>query len=60
MAKLTLDDGKREKMLSELSDIVTNDVALIPTRGPHRGPERTFQFTTRADQYTLAMNAKTV
>ncbi|CAH2399949.1 hypothetical protein [Mesorhizobium ventifaucium] len=23
-------------------------------------PERTFQFTTRADQYTLNMNAKTV
>ncbi|WP_280944148.1 hypothetical protein [Mesorhizobium sp. WSM2561] len=42
MAKRTLDDAKRE--LSELSEIVFNDVALIPMR---------------ADQYTLAMKAKT-
>lgn len=30
VAKRMLDDAKREKMLSELSGIVFNDVALIP------------------------------
>jgi hypothetical protein len=44
VAKRTLDDAKRE--LSELSEIVFNDVALIPMRyevlGPRLGPGRTF------------------
>ncbi|RWM23912.1 MAG: ABC transporter substrate-binding protein [Mesorhizobium sp.] len=62
VAKRTLDDAKREKMLSELSEIVFNDVALIPMH--HEvlvvAARKDLQFTTRADQYTLAMNAKTV
>ncbi|MER8438612.1 hypothetical protein NKH36_23105 [Mesorhizobium sp. M1312] len=60
--KRTLDDAKREKMLSKLSEIVFNDVALIPM---HRevlvvAARKDLQFTTRTDQYTLAINAKTV
>lgn len=62
VAKRTLDDAKREKMLSELSEIVFNDVAVIPMH--HEvlvvAARKDLQFTTRADQYTLAMNAKTV
>lgn len=59
--KRTLDDAKREKMLSELSEIVFNDVALTPM---HRevlvvAARNDLQFTTRAEQYTLAANAKT-
>ncbi|MER8816392.1 ABC transporter substrate-binding protein [Mesorhizobium sp. M0965] len=61
VAKRTLDDAKREKMLSEISDIVFNDVALIPMH--HEvlvvAARKDIQFMTRADQYTLAMNAKT-
>ncbi len=38
VAKRTLDDAKREKMLSELSEIVFNDVALIPMRYEVLGP----------------------
>ncbi|SJM29251.1 hypothetical protein BQ8482_111181 [Mesorhizobium delmotii] len=61
LAKRTLDDAKREKMLLELGEIVFNDVALIPM---HRevlvvAARKDLQFTTRADQYTLAMNAET-
>jgi peptide/nickel transport system substrate-binding protein len=62
VAKRTLDDTKREMMLSELSDIVFNDVALIPLH--HEvlivAARKDLKFTTRADQYTLAMNAKIV
>ncbi|WP_143747912.1 hypothetical protein [Mesorhizobium temperatum] len=63
VAKRTLDDAKREKMLSELSEIVFNDVALIPMRyevlGPLLAARKDLQFTTRTEQYTLAVNDKT-
>ncbi|HWK47969.1 MAG TPA: ABC transporter substrate-binding protein [Stellaceae bacterium] len=60
VARRTLDDAKREALLAELSDLAFGDVALIPMH--HEvlvmAARKTIRFTTRADQYTLAMNAK--
>jgi peptide/nickel transport system substrate-binding protein len=59
-AMKVLDDGKREKLLGEASEIVFNDVALIPLH--HEvlvlGARKDIAFTPRADQYTLAMEVK--
>jgi peptide/nickel transport system substrate-binding protein len=53
-----LEDGKREKLLAEASEIVFDDVALIPLH--HEvlvlGARKDLNFTPRADQYTLAMD----
>ncbi|WP_342364351.1 ABC transporter substrate-binding protein [Terrarubrum flagellatum] len=53
-----LDDGRRNALLAEASEIVFNDVAVIPLH--HEvlvlGARKDIAFTPRADQYTLAMD----
>lgn len=55
-----LDDGKRNALLAEASEIVFNDVALIPLHYEVLvlGARKDIEFTPRADQYTLAMDVK--
>jgi peptide/nickel transport system substrate-binding protein len=56
----TLDDGTRNTLLAEASDIAFNDVALLPLH--HEvlvaAARRGLSYATRADQYTLAMDVK--
>jgi peptide/nickel transport system substrate-binding protein len=59
-AMRTLDDDKRNKLLGEASDIVFGETALLPLH--HEvllvAARKGLTFTTRADQYTLAMDVK--
>jgi peptide/nickel transport system substrate-binding protein len=59
-AQKTLDDGKRNALLAEASDIAFNDVALLPLH--HEvlvsAARKELSYATRADQYTLAMDVR--
>jgi peptide/nickel transport system substrate-binding protein len=56
----TLDEGTRNALLAEASDIAFNDVALLPLH--HEvlvaAARKGLSYATRADQYTLAMDVK--
>jgi peptide/nickel transport system substrate-binding protein len=56
----TLDEGKRNALLAEASDIAFNDVALLPLHQEVlvAAARSGLSYTTRADQYTLAMDVK--
>jgi peptide/nickel transport system substrate-binding protein len=59
-AKRIMDDAKRFKLLGEVCETAFTDAAIIPMH--HEvlvvAARKDLQFATRADQYTLAMNAK--
>jgi peptide/nickel transport system substrate-binding protein len=59
-AMKTLDEAKRNNLLAEASAIVFNDTALLPMH--HEvllvAARKGLSYTTRADQYTLAMDVK--
>ncbi|MBM3524501.1 MAG: hypothetical protein FJX57_16260 [Alphaproteobacteria bacterium] len=56
-ATTTLDDTRRNRMLAEASEIVFDDVAIIPLHQEMLvlGARRGITYQPRADQYTLAM-----
>jgi peptide/nickel transport system substrate-binding protein len=56
----TLDDGTRNALLAEASDIAFNDVALLPLHQEVLvvAARKGLSYATRADQYTLAMDVK--
>lgn len=53
----TLNDGARNKLLGEASEIVFEDRAILPLHfeGLILAARKGIEYTTRADQYTLAM-----
>jgi peptide/nickel transport system substrate-binding protein len=59
-AKATLDEGKRNAILSEISAIVFTDHAILPLH--HEAvvvaAKDGVEYTTRADQYTMAMGVR--
>jgi peptide/nickel transport system substrate-binding protein len=61
-AMKTLDEAKRNKLLSEASEIVFTDQALLPLHHEMLvvAARKGLTYTTRADQYTLAMDVKPV
>jgi peptide/nickel transport system substrate-binding protein len=59
-AKATLDESKRNAILSEISAIVFTDYAILPLH--HEAvvvaAKDGVEYTTRADQYTMAMGVR--
>ncbi|MCK4207094.1 ABC transporter substrate-binding protein [Brucella pituitosa] len=59
-AKATLDDTKRNELLGENSKIIFTDHAILPLH--HEvvlvGAKKNVDYTTRADQYTLASGVR--
>jgi peptide/nickel transport system substrate-binding protein len=56
----TLDEGQRNALLAQASDIAFNDVALLPLHQEVlvAAARKGLAYATRADQYTLAMDVK--
>lgn len=59
-AKATLDDTRRNALLADICTIVFADHAILPLH--HEavvvGAKKSVNYTTRADQYTMAMGAR--
>lgn len=60
-AKATLDDAKRNVVLSDICTILFTDHAILPLH--HEavvvGARKGVEYTTRTDQYTMAMGVRT-
>ncbi|AHF75784.1 Putative substrate-binding component of ABC transporter [Sodalis praecaptivus] len=57
IAKATMDDGKRNALLAEISHLLFTDHAILPLHfeAVVVGARKGVNYTPRADQYTLAM-----
>ncbi|RIY01409.1 ABC transporter substrate-binding protein [Aureimonas flava] len=59
-AKSIIDDARRNALLSEISTVVFGEHAILPLHyeAVVVGAKKTIDYTTRADQYTLAMGIR--